>query len=60
LVRESKPIPGDSEESDGEYRTVGPGVPVAPKATSKTGHSKGFSFGLALGNDYSDEEENDY
>jgi hypothetical protein len=27
----------EEDESDGEYRTVGPGVPVAPKSTSKNG-----------------------
>jgi hypothetical protein len=45
------------EESDHEYRNVGPGVPVAPKATSKNG-IQGFSFGMKAGDSDSSEEEN--
>ena len=32
------------EESEEEYRNIGPGVPVAPKGTSKN-QTMGFKFG---------------
>ena len=38
----------EDDDEDEEYHTVGPGVPVAPKATSKAAGG-GFSFGLMGG-----------
>lgn len=47
----------EKEESDHEYRKVGPGVLVAPKATSKNG-IQGFSFGMTGCDAFSSDEEN--
>jgi hypothetical protein len=37
-------IESPKEESEEEYRNIGPGVPVAPKGTSKN-QTMGFKFG---------------
>jgi len=40
----SQEIESPKEESEEEYRNIGPGVPVAPKGTSKN-QTMGFKFG---------------
>jgi hypothetical protein len=46
------------EESEEEYRNIGPGVPVAPKGTSKN-QTMGFKFGgLMLDDQDSSSERN--
>lgn len=48
------------EDSEEEYRNIGPGIPVAPKGTSKN-QSMGFKFGGLMldGGDSSSEQKSD-
>ena len=48
---------GESEEDS--FKNVGPGVPVAPKGTSKNNVGMGFQFGgLILGDNTDSDVEN--